>query len=171
MSLQQWALPQLSALLPLDEEELKQILTYTNTLPDQEAAKHLQNMLGDSPPAVHFISSFIQRRGDSKQPANGNGNGNNTTTDYAPPSYPPPSHSIDSKQARDIKNGNDSMFHPGSGSADLQQSNPNSSAQPPVYAPPSNPPPAKGASIVAHRQYTNAVIEAAKIRAQDEVRC
>lgn len=38
---------------------------------------------------------------------------------------------------------------------------------PPSYAPPSHPPPTKA---VAHRPHTNQVIEAARLRAKDEVR-
>jgi recombinational DNA repair protein RecR len=37
MTLVKWALPQLSELLPLDEESLKEIILYTNTLSDAEA--------------------------------------------------------------------------------------------------------------------------------------
>ncbi|KAJ4317737.1 hypothetical protein N0V94_004810 [Neodidymelliopsis sp. IMI 364377] len=62
MSLSEWALPQLSKLLPLDNDSLKQIISYTESLPNREAADHLQNMLGDSPQALEFISSFNNRR-------------------------------------------------------------------------------------------------------------
>jgi hypothetical protein len=62
MDLSGWALPQLSKLLPLDDESLKQVLSYTETLPNREAADHLQNLLGDSPQALEFITSFNNRR-------------------------------------------------------------------------------------------------------------
>lgn len=62
MSLSEWALPQLSKLLPLDNDSLKQIISYTESLPNNEAADHLQNMLGDSPQALEFITSFNNRR-------------------------------------------------------------------------------------------------------------
>lgn len=62
MSLAEWALPQLSKLLPLDSDALKQIIDYTESLPNREAADHLQNMLGDSPQALEFITSFNNRR-------------------------------------------------------------------------------------------------------------
>ena len=62
MSLTEWALPQLSKLLPLDNDSLKQIISYTESLPNREAADHLQNMLGDSPQALEFITSFNNRR-------------------------------------------------------------------------------------------------------------
>lgn len=68
MSLAEWALPQLSKLLPLDDESLKQIISYTESLPNREAADHLQNMLGDSPQALEFITSFNNRR-KSRAPA------------------------------------------------------------------------------------------------------
>lgn len=69
-ALTNWALPQLSRLVPLDDDSLKQIITYTDTLPKEAAADHLKNLLGDSPQALEFISSFNTRRqappGESK---------------------------------------------------------------------------------------------------------
>ncbi|KAF1831125.1 C2HC5 finger protein [Decorospora gaudefroyi] len=62
MDLSNWALPQLSKLLPLDDESLKQIISYAETLPNRETADHLQNLLGDSPQALEFITSFNNRR-------------------------------------------------------------------------------------------------------------
>ncbi|KAL5119023.1 hypothetical protein ACEQ8H_003152 [Pleosporales sp. CAS-2024a] len=62
MHLSSWALPQLSKLLPLDEDSLKQVISYTESLSNKEAAEHLQNLLGDSPQALDFISSFSNRR-------------------------------------------------------------------------------------------------------------
>jgi hypothetical protein len=62
MDLSTWAVPQLSKLLPLDEDSLKQIVVYADTLPKDKAAEHLKNLLGDSPQALEFISSFNQRR-------------------------------------------------------------------------------------------------------------
>ncbi|KAF2446760.1 zf-C2HC5-domain-containing protein [Karstenula rhodostoma CBS 690.94] len=62
MALSTWALPQLSKLLPLDEDSLQQIVSYTESLPNREAADHLQNLLGDSPQALEFITSFNNRR-------------------------------------------------------------------------------------------------------------
>ena len=57
-----WAISQISQLLPLDEESLKQVIDYTNSLPKDAAAEHLKNLLGDSPKALEFISSFNSRR-------------------------------------------------------------------------------------------------------------
>lgn len=65
MSSSTWALSQISQLLPLDEESLQQILDYSVTLPSDAAADHLKNLLGDSPNALEFISSFNARRNDS----------------------------------------------------------------------------------------------------------
>lgn len=57
-----WAVSQLSQLLPLDEASLKQILNYTSSLPKDATAEHLKNLLGDSPKALEFISSYNSRR-------------------------------------------------------------------------------------------------------------
>jgi hypothetical protein len=71
MDLTVWALPQLSKILPLDEESLKQVVSYAESLSDREAADHLQNFLGDSPQALEFITSFNTRR-RQKAPASSN---------------------------------------------------------------------------------------------------
>lgn len=62
MALSTWAMTQLSHLLPLDQDSLKQIIDYTSALPKDAAAEHLKNLLGDSPKALEFISSFNARR-------------------------------------------------------------------------------------------------------------
>jgi hypothetical protein len=62
MSLSEWAMPQLSKLLPLDEESLKQIIDYSASLSKDAAAEHLKNLLGDSPHALEFINAFNSRR-------------------------------------------------------------------------------------------------------------
>ncbi|OQE17991.1 hypothetical protein PENSTE_c019G06778 [Penicillium steckii] len=61
-----WATPRIGQLLPLDEESLKQIIEYSASLPSDACADHLKNLLGDSPAAFEFISSFNARR-DSRQ--------------------------------------------------------------------------------------------------------
>ncbi|KAL6860764.1 hypothetical protein ACO1O0_004798 [Amphichorda felina] len=58
------SLAQLSQLLPLPNEELQQVLDYAASLSKPEAASHFSNLLGDSPQAVDFISSFNSRRKD-----------------------------------------------------------------------------------------------------------
>lgn len=60
------SLAQLSQLLPLPDDELQQVLDYASTLSKPEAVSHFSNLLGDSPLAIDFISSFNSRRGDSK---------------------------------------------------------------------------------------------------------
>lgn len=70
MELSTWALPELSKLLPLDDDSLKQIVSYTESLSPREAADHLQNLLGDSPKALEFITSFNNRRNQSSASKN-----------------------------------------------------------------------------------------------------
>ncbi|KAI3395943.1 hypothetical protein diail_654 [Diaporthe ilicicola] len=60
------SLNQLSMLLGLPDEDCKQILDYGSTLSKAEAADHFKNLLGDSPQAIEFISSFNSRRQDPK---------------------------------------------------------------------------------------------------------
>ncbi|TKA22107.1 hypothetical protein B0A50_08361 [Salinomyces thailandicus] len=62
MALEQWALPRLQQLLPIDDDSLKQVIRYTDTLPKDAAAEHLKNLLGDDGKALEFISSFSLRR-------------------------------------------------------------------------------------------------------------
>lgn len=57
-----WALSQLSHILPLDEQSLQDILDYTSTLSKDASAEHLRNLLGTSPKALEFISSYNSRR-------------------------------------------------------------------------------------------------------------
>lgn len=80
MALQQWALPHLRGLLPLDDDELERIVSYVSTLSDSEAAQNLETMLGDSPKALEFIASFLKHRAE-QEPV------------YAAPPGPPPAAS------------------------------------------------------------------------------
>ncbi|KAJ2975556.1 hypothetical protein NUW58_g8315 [Xylaria curta] len=57
---------QLSRLLPLPDDELAQVLDYAATLSKSDAVDHFRNLLGDSPEAVDFITSFNSRRQDPK---------------------------------------------------------------------------------------------------------
>jgi hypothetical protein len=89
-SLESWAVPRLQQLLPLDEDSLKQIITYTDTLPKDVAAEHLKNMLGDSPQAFEFISTFNMRRQRppneaAPKPATAPSSSNNATPRTASP--------------------------------------------------------------------------------------
>lgn len=76
-----WAVPALSKFLPLDDESLRQIVTYSASLSKEDSAEHLKNLLGDSPAVLEFISSFNARR-SSNQPT--------------PQTSTSPSHSADS---------------------------------------------------------------------------
>lgn len=58
------SLNQLSMLLGLPDPELQQLLDYASTLSKAEAADHFKDLLGDSPQAIEFISSFNSRRKD-----------------------------------------------------------------------------------------------------------
>jgi hypothetical protein len=58
------SLAQLSQLLPLPEPDLQQVLDYAATLSKQDAADHFNNLLGESPQSIEFISSFNSRRQD-----------------------------------------------------------------------------------------------------------
>ncbi|OTA06141.1 C2HC5 finger protein [Trichoderma parareesei] len=55
---------QLARLLPLPEDELQQVLDYASTLSKPEAVTHFNNLLGDSPAVIEFISTFNARRKD-----------------------------------------------------------------------------------------------------------
>lgn len=172
--LELWALPQLAHILPLDEQELKPILTYTESLSDSETESHLQGLLGDSAEANQFIAQFIERRnflraGARKQMSdeksalgpgpNGTSSSNGATTSekappvdppaYAPPPGPPPANAATSSEKPPP--------------AQTRTSNA------PAYLPPSGAPPANAAGIAAARHHTNQVIEAGKVRARDEV--
>ncbi|EME87901.1 uncharacterized protein MYCFIDRAFT_148522 [Pseudocercospora fijiensis CIRAD86] len=63
-ALHSWALPRLQQLLPIDDESLQQIISYSESLPKDAAADHLKNLLGDDAKSLEFISSFNQRRRD-----------------------------------------------------------------------------------------------------------
>lgn len=63
------SLNQLSMLLGLPDSDLQQIVDYANTLSKAEAADHFKNLLGDSPQAIDFISSFNSRRQEPKPAA------------------------------------------------------------------------------------------------------
>lgn len=81
MDLATWALPQLAKLLPLDDESLKQIISYTESLPNREAADHLQNLLGDNSQALEFIASFNNRRRSNVATASGHGQSLNASSE------------------------------------------------------------------------------------------
>jgi hypothetical protein len=88
------SLAQLSRLLPLPEDELKQILEYGATLSKPAAAEHFGNLLGDGPAAVEFIATFNARRHDPTPTASSQSNrsfaaATGSTPGSAPSSNPP----------------------------------------------------------------------------------
>lgn len=154
MEFQRWALPQIAQLLPLDKESLEEIISYTETLPEYEAAEHLRNLLGDSPQALEFITSFNANRPTSSTP----GIANRDQKSKMQSQPPPVQSSSDAKVP---------AFAPPSYAPPGQSSN---NANAPAYAPPAHPPPSSSVSAALRRPHTNAVIEAAHVRAKDEVR-
>jgi hypothetical protein len=155
MALEQWALPKLSELLPLDEQSLKDIVIYTKSLPDLQAAEHLTGLLGDSPQAFEFIESFNAHRAAAAPPV-----AMSTHPNDSKHSAPHDSHD---SVPRDSKG---SAPHDSKGSAPPGQKVPDDA--PPSYAP-SHPPPAQDMRQVSRRPHTNPVIVAGQIRARDEV--
>lgn len=182
MALQQWELQQqLATILPIDNEELKQILTYADSLPPDQASEHFSELLGDSPEAFKFINTYRERRSEmngavSAQSMNGSKGlaaasvdpvdaANQSTTDNTF------DEDVKTPFSTDTKHSQQAPVMP----ADLL----------PNYAPPSHPPPASGSSSYAPppgappvggtnsrfaaRHHTNIVIEAAAVRARDEV--
>ena len=147
--LQQWALPQLSHLLPLSEDELKSIIDYVEPLPDSETQEHLQGLLGDSPEANQFLAQFIERREYFRASAR------KQMSDEKSLAGPGAS----------VANGGSSSADPVSASIPTVQQN-----APPAYVPPLGPPPVNGGGVRTARNHTNPVIEAARVRAKDEVR-
>ncbi|KAF3491386.1 C2HC5 finger protein [Arthroderma uncinatum] len=77
--LEAWAVPRLAKLLPLDDESLKQVITYSSSLSKDESAEHLRNLLDDSPAALEFISAFNSRRGQQERQGGNGGTNTNST--------------------------------------------------------------------------------------------
>ncbi|KAF4549861.1 Hypothetical protein D9617_19g101660 [Elsinoe fawcettii] len=87
--LMSWALPRLQNLLPLDQESLREILNYADSLPKDASAEHLKNLLGDSPQALEFISSFNQRRKTAPAQASLGSSSRPTSRQPSPPTDGP----------------------------------------------------------------------------------
>ncbi|KAK5117605.1 hypothetical protein LTR62_005027 [Meristemomyces frigidus] len=156
-SLEPWV-HQLSQILPLDHSELEQVLAYNSSLPKEEAAKHLGDLLGDDAKSAQFISEFNSRNDGDAAHQLATLNNADTKDPHAvqPPPPAPADHETgyhipgDTKDTSDSKNG---------GAAPP-------SYAPPAYAPPPGQPPKAGAAN--HRAHTNPVIEASHVRARDE---
>ncbi|CAK7209954.1 hypothetical protein SBRCBS47491_000621 [Sporothrix bragantina] len=171
----QW-LPRLRKLLPLDDAELNQVIDYTAKLSsDDEAASHLQGLLGDSPEAVEFVADFVKHRGELAQPSSNQTNGtaaapsppakdenSGQSPQYAPPPGPPPN--------RDGKG--PAPLNPDAKGVPPSGPNPDN-APPPSYFAPAAPPAPSYNSATSNvygfaTKHTNALIQAGNIRARDE---
>lgn len=93
---QQRFISALGEILPLSDGELEQIISYARRLDNAEAAQHLENLLGNSPKSVDFISFFLDTRTtlstcqdvDGSQPAIGDSN--SKIVDHESEKHPPP---------------------------------------------------------------------------------
>ncbi|ELQ39769.1 C2HC5 finger protein [Pyricularia oryzae Y34] len=98
------SLIQLSRLIDLPDSDLQQVLDYAQTLSKPEAADHFKNLLGDSPQAIEFISSFNSRRKDPKAPAASSSSTASQSQSYASASgidaVPKPQRSAKQKKQR-----------------------------------------------------------------------
>lgn len=171
MALEQWAIPRLSSLLPLEQADLTQIIAYTSTLSDEAAAEHFTQLLGDSQPAAIFISQFIEERASLQS----NIQGDSKSSNFAPPPGPPPA--VQTQPSTMQKDVNSSTFDPPPGPPpqDKKQSSSGVAASssgngivlpPPAYTQPKSV--QNGRSSVLTHRHSNPVIEAAQIRARDE---
>lgn len=155
MSLQPWV-QQLSQLLPLDNSELEQILAYNSTLPKEEATKHLGDLLGDTPESAAFIAAFNSRESDM----NGDAIHGSDVKSAQAVQPPPPSAPADHEKRHHI-----------TGTASDATNGDSKNGLPPAYAPSAFAPPSgphPGTGLADRRNHTNAVIEAARLRAKDE---
>ncbi|KND87098.1 Uncharacterized protein C1A6.01c [Tolypocladium ophioglossoides CBS 100239] len=148
------SLSQLSQLLPLPDEDLRQVLDYAATLSKPEAAAHFSNLLGDSPLASNFVSSFNSHRKEPRAAtAQPSGSGSDATdgvpkAKHAPKKKKP---AIRTPQARQVeeyegpaskaysKKGQDLEYIPQRASAP-SSNHASRSATPPVQAPVQQPP-------------------------------
>jgi hypothetical protein len=161
--LQQWAVPRLGQLLPLTESELEQVVAQTTDLPDEAAEKHFHELLGDSEEAVRFRSEFMDRRREG---------GGETLMDMK---------GIDERSKADMESKSHAPGESQSPVAADTSAVEKGDAVPPTsgFKPPPMPPPSYSAgsndstgtnNSISTLKHTNAVIEAAKVRAKDEVR-
>jgi hypothetical protein len=161
MALQQWELQQsLSTILPLSDGELVQIITHTDQLSVEDACTYFSGLLGDSHEAMSFISAYAEARNHPATTHEGFG------TRKASRSEKQPQMSADAKLTGvDDKNGAGEEKH---------HRQPVALSQPgAAYAPPPGRPPNHGRQSSSGRvphNHTNPLIEAARLRAIDEVR-
>lgn len=94
------SLAQLSQLLPLPGEELQQVLDYAASLSKPDAATHFHDLLGDSPLAVDFISSFNSHR---QAPSSTPTPGDSVSTSEPPGAVPKAKRAAKKKQGPAIR--------------------------------------------------------------------
>ncbi|KAK4500600.1 hypothetical protein PRZ48_008789 [Zasmidium cellare] len=159
-----WAQPQLRDFLPLEDEQLEQIIGYAATLSGAEVIGHFTELLGDSPEVVQFAVHFKQRKSDMAA------HGGKQSLDVKIPNGAGEKSSSGSVNGTSMQNGQ-SATSSGNG----EKAAPRTSGKgapptgaPPAYAPPAGPPPGLGADRRNIRHHTNQVIEAGKVRARDE---
>jgi hypothetical protein len=161
MAVHQWELQQrLSTVLPLNDGELMQIITHTDELSVEDACTYFNGLLGDSQEALTFISAYAEAR-NSPASTTHNISGAGTVSE----SEKQRQMSADAKPIDvDHKNGAIDEKH-------QQQAVPVNQPNA-AYAPPPGRPPTHGrqsSSGRAPHNHTNPLIEAARLRAIDEV--
>lgn len=160
----------LRELLSLTDGELEQIISYASGLDDAEAAQHLGDLLGTSQKSLEFISLFLDARTtlSVRQDVEVGRLSSSLSTDLARNNN---DTKVPPRTINDALNGSQSATsNPDSKMIDWK-----SGSQPPPYA-------AISGSHTARRinqhasthqtnttHHTNDLIEASKIRAQDEV--
>lgn len=106
------SLSQLSRLLPLPEPDLQQVLDYAATLSKQEAADHFNDLLGESPQSIEFISSFNSKRQSSKlqHPSTSNESNGVPKPARRPPKKKAPLHTPTPRQIHDTYAGQGTAY-------------------------------------------------------------
>lgn len=164
MALREWELEQqLAAVLPLGESELNQILSYVGTLSGPEATEYLKDLLGNSSESLRFITAFEE----SRLPVNEVGT--RVTMDSKDNGLAPVRDSSLSKGQSESKpkvSSGDAEPTTTSHAQSKEHQTSGEVTSSPRYAPPAGPPPRSSKAV---RHHTNQVIEAARVRAQDEV--
>lgn len=158
------SLQQLSKLLPLPEEDLQQVLAYASTLPPQAAVEHFNNLLGESPASIEFISTFNSRR-QSAPSSSANNQASSSAPSAVPKSTRAPKkkkaqiHTPAPRQVQDTtyagqgkayqKKDNDAYVPPRAGPS--QQNNNLSLRDPPrkTQTPPPRPPPSAAGRLIS----------------------
>lgn len=158
----EWYLQQqLATLLPLDDGELKQILDYANSLPEEESVAHLKGLLGDTRDAGTFIATYIDTRAASAKDEKLHATVSDVSKLTGEPLGAGGPTSSATVSLADDKARIDTL------KPDEHDLKPKQVHHQLAYAPPLGRPPIAG--VDSHQRHTNPVIEAARIRSQDEV--